>query len=347
MRRATVTMNLHPDRLTSDGRTVAHALHDTGAYRSQFETRTSNGSLTAHPGGLRDTWEAKMFGGAYQQPRVSAGERPRYGRLDLARSGNGVCPRFGSCHLRLPCETLARASFCFGNSGEDPTDLGVLDALEAVLAGLLEDAARNVVAQGRSGVDVELLVARVLAANEAHGHPVAEQAMSRAVDDYVEVQLHGPLRLAQADVQAIVIDPSFAGTSVGALLLATARRYGLAAEWSRGCELALHDVPGTAPDIDPVRYAPMGGVLRARARRRAGRPGRRGPQPHRAPGRRDDRPSRRVGAGRARHLAGPGRRRARPRAAAGPLARPGRVRPACPGRRCAPPSCPLHRRDRG
>src|SRR5690349_10585700 len=46
-----LTINFHPDRLVADGRPVAEALRDEGVYRSQFETRISNGGLTAYPGG--------------------------------------------------------------------------------------------------------------------------------------------------------------------------------------------------------------------------------------------------------------------------------------------------------
>jgi hypothetical protein len=36
-----------------------------GVYRSQFETRVSNGGLTAYPGGDRWRWESRIFGAAY------------------------------------------------------------------------------------------------------------------------------------------------------------------------------------------------------------------------------------------------------------------------------------------
>ena len=52
-RRGRVTVHFHPDRLAIDGRCVAEALRDDGVYRSQFETKISNGGLTAHPGGDR------------------------------------------------------------------------------------------------------------------------------------------------------------------------------------------------------------------------------------------------------------------------------------------------------
>jgi Protein of unknown function (DUF3626) len=48
-----VTLNFHPDRLVG-GLLVLEAIGRDGVYRSQFETGTSNGGLTAYPGG--DRW---------------------------------------------------------------------------------------------------------------------------------------------------------------------------------------------------------------------------------------------------------------------------------------------------
>jgi hypothetical protein len=48
-----VTLNFHPDRLAG-GVTTLEAMARDGTVRSQFETGTSNGGLTAHPGG--DRW---------------------------------------------------------------------------------------------------------------------------------------------------------------------------------------------------------------------------------------------------------------------------------------------------
>lgn len=42
---AVVTVNFHPDRLSSDGRAVVTALFEDGIYKSQFETGISNGGL--------------------------------------------------------------------------------------------------------------------------------------------------------------------------------------------------------------------------------------------------------------------------------------------------------------
>ncbi|GIG56598.1 hypothetical protein Lfu02_09700 [Longispora fulva] len=85
-----ITLNFHPDRLLADGRTVAEGLAADGRYRSQFETGVSNGGLTAYPGGERDGWEKRLFGGAYQAPGVLAAERPTYGVLAAAASPGGL-----------------------------------------------------------------------------------------------------------------------------------------------------------------------------------------------------------------------------------------------------------------
>ena len=99
---APVVLNFHPDRIASDGRMVGEAMLEDGIYRNQFESGISNGGLTAFPGGDRDRWEERSFGGAYQRPGVSAHERPKYGGLNLMQHPDGPCPRFGSCQLRPP-----------------------------------------------------------------------------------------------------------------------------------------------------------------------------------------------------------------------------------------------------
>ena len=57
---------------------MIEVLAQEGIYRSQFETGTSNGGLTAHPGGDRWLWESRMFGAAYD--RTAPELRPKYGR---------------------------------------------------------------------------------------------------------------------------------------------------------------------------------------------------------------------------------------------------------------------------
>lgn len=254
-----LTVNFHPDRLCVDGRTVAAALADDGAYRSQFVTGISNGGLTAYPGGDRDRWEQRMFGGAYQRPEVTREQRPTYGGINLLDHADGACPRFGSCHLRLRPEVLTRATFCLGDSHLGPRTVGTGDAFEAVLAGLLTGTAATGGCLGRTGLDVATLVRTLLAG------PTTAPTAGRALDDYVEAQIHGVLDLAQ-DVEELVVDPSFAGTETGATLALVAQRYGFPLRWHPGFALAVDRV-------DPDFRGPAIPVLAERLHREFARPG--------------------------------------------------------------------------
>lgn len=91
-----VLLHFHPDWPFRDG-TVMDAMARDGRYRSQFETGTSNGGLTAHRQGDRWRWESRLFDGRYDAGAPHA--RPVYGALD---------PRFGSALVRLRPKAAAR-----------------------------------------------------------------------------------------------------------------------------------------------------------------------------------------------------------------------------------------------
>ena len=71
-----VTLHFHPDRLVA-GEPILTLMARDGVYRTQFETGTSNGGLTAHPGGDRWRWESRIFNGIYDNG--SPADRPKYG----------------------------------------------------------------------------------------------------------------------------------------------------------------------------------------------------------------------------------------------------------------------------
>jgi hypothetical protein len=157
-----VTLNFHPDRLVR-GLPILRALAEDGGYHSQFVTGTSNGGLTAHPGGDRWRWESRIFGGAYDD--ASPYERPVYGALNFRRQVVGAAPRFGSSHFRLTGAALARTTFCYPDSAAEPSDFGVAAGMHLVaLAEADEQDALNdyIEAQVHGGVvlarDVEALV---------------------------------------------------------------------------------------------------------------------------------------------------------------------------------------------
>ncbi|GAA2379287.1 hypothetical protein Cme02nite_17670 [Catellatospora methionotrophica] len=240
-----VTLNFHPDRLLADGRTVAASMAADGRYRSQFETGVSNGSRTAFLHGDRDRWEESLFGGAYQSPGTPLTERPLYGGLNLLGHPDGACPRFGSCHVRLRPSVNPRCTVTVGDSHLGPADVGTLAAFETVLAGLVERARETGVTLGRPGAD-PLAVLRGLASAASAEH-------GRALDDYLEVQVHGPVDLA-ADAEALVLDPSFRGTPDGDLLAELAARLGIGLEWHAGFELTAAEV---GPDFRGPAIPPL------------------------------------------------------------------------------------------
>lgn len=199
-----VTINFHPDRPVPGG-VVLDLIHRDGRYRSQFETGTSAGGLTAHPGGARWEWESRIFGRAYDD--APASERPVYGALatsvGVGGPGVGGSPRFGSAHLRLREGVLGRSTFCYPDSVFEPVHFGVADRFE------LLDLAESEVGRGDP------------------------------LDDYIEAHVHGPVRVGD-DVEALVLDPSFRGTAVEE----AARDMPVAVEWHAGFEVSTEALRG-------------------------------------------------------------------------------------------------------
>lgn len=209
-----ITLNFHPDRLSS-GLPVLEALARDGAYHSQFVTGTSNGGLTAHPGGDRWRWESRIFGGTYDDAHPA--ERPVYGALDFRRQAVGAAPRFGSSYLRLTGRALQRATFCYPDSAAEPSDFGV--------------------------------------AAGTHLLALAEADQRDALDDYVEAQVHGGVRLDR-DVEALVLDACYRDTPVAA----AARRLPFPVEWHPGYRLTVPELRRHA-DYRGPEYAELGAVI--------------------------------------------------------------------------------------
>jgi hypothetical protein len=169
-----LTMNFHPDAPYAGGYMI-ESLATTGVYRSQFETGTSNGGLTAHVGGDRWNWESRIFGNAYDH--APPADRPKYGALNYQRNATGGSPRFGSCHIRLKSHVLSRATFCYPDSHFNPVHFGVADRM--ALIGMIETM----------------------------------PAQNDPLDRYIEAHIHGQIDMTE-DVEAIVLDPSYRGSDI-------------------------------------------------------------------------------------------------------------------------------------
>ena len=126
-----VTLHFHPDRLVA-GKPILRLMAEDRVYRSQFETGTSNGGLTAHPGGDRWGWESRIFAAAYDA--APAANRPKYGSLNFRRRLVGGSPRFGSAYLRLAPHTLARTTFCYPDSFLEPGHFGTAARISPLVA---------------------------------------------------------------------------------------------------------------------------------------------------------------------------------------------------------------------
>ena len=239
---AQVAVHFHPDRPWEGDRTSAEGLLEAGRYRSQFETRLSSGSLSAHAGGSRDRWEDRLFGGAYQLPGTSDSERPKYGSLDLLRHPDGPSPRFGSCYFLLTPGVSQRCTYTYLDSHEDRREKGTYEEFEDIVAALLSEAFERDHALGERDVTPARLVQRLRTQLSAPLQDPAGSPAVRNLNHYIEAQIHGDLVL-EDDVDAVVADPSFRGTDTGRILEQLSQRYGVALYWHSGSVLACNDVP--------------------------------------------------------------------------------------------------------
>lgn len=254
-RHARVVVHFHPDRVGATPLTVAESLLEDGQYRNQFETALSSGSLTAHPGGVRDEWERTLFGSAYHGHETTVGERPKYGALELIRYPDGPWPRFGSCYIVLRSDVARRTSFTFSGSEQPDASqrMGTIDCLDGVMAPLLEEVASGAGAQVpwppymAPTLGVENLTVFGLLERLSNELPVTRQdpsvgAPGRVLDTGIEAQVHGPIDLGE-DVERLVADPAFRTTATGDLLNELCRRHGIELDWHCGFQLAAPNVP--------------------------------------------------------------------------------------------------------
>ncbi len=214
-----IVLHFHPGWAFAKG-TVLDAISTSGRYRSQWQTGTSNGGLTAFRGGDRWRWESKIFAGRYDEALDE--ERPVYGAWNRRHDPYGAAPRFGSAYLRLRPEVSARATFCWPDSVYEPQTSGGPERLEELCR--LADA---------GGQDPGLLP-----------QAVADLPLDDPLNDYVEAHVHGGLVLVR-DVEALVLDPADRRAHAEALV-------------HLGCPVEEH--PGysvTAGAIDPEYRGPV------------------------------------------------------------------------------------------
>lgn len=219
-----IALHFHPDLPHGTG-TVIEALARDGRYRSQFETGTSNGGLTAVADGDRWRWESRLFDRRYDDGPPTA--RPVYGALDRG-APHGPAPRFGSAYLRLRPQVSTRSTFCFPDSALEPESVGGPELIDE-LVGMADAADHDVLddyveAHVHGGVqldaDVEAVVldpcfrgGRVETAAEGLGCAVEWHPGFRVASQGLDPDYRGPEIAALAESLGPLLTPAVLGAA--------------------------------------------------------------------------------------------------------------------------------------
>ncbi|MGI2296138.1 DUF3626 domain-containing protein [Paenibacillus sp. GXUN7292] len=239
---ARVALHFHPDRPIANMKRVAEEMLEQGLYKSQFETFVSNGSVSAYPGGMRDLWEKKLFGGSYQLVGVTNSERPKYGALDLMLHPDGPAPRFGSCYFLLAPEVSSRCTYTYLDSHQDPIEKGTYAEFNDILASLFKDAFLRNEAIGEKELTPKRLIEHMLHHLDQPRPDPSKRKPNRNLNHYIEAQVHGDVLLKE-DVEVLVADPSFKGTYIGDILEQLCLKYCIELRWHMGFVLHTEQVP--------------------------------------------------------------------------------------------------------
>lgn len=243
-----IVLHFHPGWGFEDG-TVLDAIATSLWYRSQWQTGTSNGGLTAYRGGDRWRWESRMFDGRYDDAPPQ--DRPVYGAWNRRDDLYGAAPRFGSAYLRLRPEVTKRATFCWPDSVYQPHAVGGPEQL----AELCQLADSN-------GADPGVF-----------SSAPADLPLDDPLNDYVEAHVHGGLSVAR-DVEAVVVDPTDREEHA-----ATLERLGCAVEEHPGYRVIADSIDSDYRGPVPVELARrLGGEITPARLANASRTGDHDPQ---------------------------------------------------------------------
>ncbi|MES2825297.1 MAG: DUF3626 domain-containing protein [Pseudomonadota bacterium] len=241
---AQIAVHFHPERLSRSGESVAEGLLQSGLYKNQFETGLSGGSPSAFAGGERDLWERHLFGGAYHGENVLPAGRPKYGALQLISHPDGPAPRFGSCYFLLNERVCERATFTFGGSQEQDAlaRTGTLKMLEPIIADIFSELELGRDVFGVGNLSVAGFLDNLITSSSAPVPKPQNLSLGRALDSFVETQIHGEICLAK-DVAAMVVDPAFHNHHIGEVLKKISLQYGIPLRWHPGFTLPVSQVP--------------------------------------------------------------------------------------------------------
>lgn len=246
--KASICFHFHPYRLNDKGENSITSLLEIGIYKNQFETKISNGSLSAYKGGDRDNWENNLFGQLFADEAFPLSHRPKYGALDLLRHSAGPSPRFGSCYFVLEPIFTQNATFTYLDSYRTPDERGTLQVFDVILAGMLEDCIKHGEALGEMSITPNQLVDRIIESLSTPYSRSILQAPEGNLDQYIEAQVHGEILLKNA-VSFLIADIGYKHTPFATSLLELCEKYEIELDWHPGFELtvteAIHNFRGT------------------------------------------------------------------------------------------------------
>jgi hypothetical protein len=211
-----VTINFHPDRFSNNGKLIIENLLADGEYHNQHKTGTSNGGL----GGNRDSWEKRLFQGAYHDGNSEMADRPKYGALNIHNYIDGAASRFGSCFFTIKPHVVGRCTFAFGDSSTNPDVMGTSRQFYGVIKSLLQRVVESGKLVEKEGFTVKKAVDHILSMQKG-----SINGMGRVLDNIcLETHIHGNLSLLE-DIESLFIDEFYVATDIFNMIKAVCERY--------------------------------------------------------------------------------------------------------------------------
>lgn len=240
--KARIGVHFHPYRLNDYDQSVIELLLECGIYKNQFETKISNGSLTAYIGGKRDVWENVLFDQIYADNNIKFSNRPKYGALHLLGHSDGPSPRFGSCYFLLKPTLTKFATFTYFDSHLNPEEKGTINHFDSILSSALSECFERDYVLGEHNIRPRELVRKIIDHLNADYAQVTPLKPNRNLNHYIEAQIHTEIDLRK-DVDYLVADSSYRNSVYHSCFDQLCEKYDLQLLWYPGFELLVEDVP--------------------------------------------------------------------------------------------------------
>ena len=240
--KARIAIHFHPYRIGKNSKTVIESIIEIGKYNNQFETKISNGSMTAYKGGKRDIWENLLFGQIFKEHKIPNSLRPKYGSLRLIGHSDGPSPRFGSCYFLTKPEMSKFASFTYLDSYMNPKEKGTINCIEEILACFLSECFERDYALGEKGIRPNELVIKINQSLNQDYTSISKKPISKNLDHYVEAQIHTEITLRN-DIDYLIVDSAYRHTEYENLFNQVCELNSIELLWNEGRELEIQDIP--------------------------------------------------------------------------------------------------------